>query len=574
MTNNKNPIFQNKIAENISSCSVSADKRESNAMRRRFIVFLLSASLFLFLASFIYQSKWDLTMEDLLEVNPPISSTSRRLQDPYFKESKVSAPAFVTAPSLKELLENKKFNDFALSFTSLQSMSSFLQDLDSKGLELRSSIPQILTARFRVTDPARASNALETGKGLNDLEVNQSVYRPQKPKVEETDLSAQKAKTVDQWLSLYEDRSEWGRGTTLAIIDSFIDFSHPSLAHIEREVISFLDEPYKVENSGHGTSIASIIAASTDDFQGIAPGAKIISIEVLSEKGEGDVFTLSEAIVTAVDMGVNLINLSLGGDRPSGTLENAINYAKDKGVLLVAASGNDGTSQVSYPAKYDDVIGVSALNSTGSVATFSNFGEGVDIAAPGVNVISAYAGNEYAVLNGTSSASAFVSGAILSELARNPGLSPEQVKELLFTYANEAEKPGFDKFSGHGVLNLERIINRNDRNYHDAALVGYYFEPETLSQVAGAGTVPFLVTVQNQGSSWINQMKLDVSYKGLNRVFLFSNMKPGQARSEKLYLDSLSAVKGIQITSKLKLIGKEDQNPENNYRKSIVTIPQ
>ena len=543
-------------------------------MRRRFIVFFLLVSFFLFLPSFIYQPKWDLVIDKLLQVKAPISPTIEGLQSPYLTESKGLRPTSPTSHSLRQLLENKKFNDFALSFASLHAMSSFLQDLDSKGLELRSSIPQILTARMRVIDPVQASKALSAKKVLNDLEINHSVYRPQKPKVLENDLTLHKPKTVNQWLSLYEDRSAWGRGTTLAIIDSVIDFSHPSLAHVDREVVSFLDEPHRVESSGHGTAIASIVAASTDDFQGIAPGTKIISIEVLSEKGEGNVFTLSEAIVTAVDMGVDVINLSLGGNRPSRMLENAISYAKNKDVFLVAASGNDGFSQVSYPAKYHDVIGVSALNSTGSVATFSNFGEGVDIAAPGVDVIGAYKGNEYAVLNGTSSATAFVSGAILSELSKHPFLSPEQMKELLFNYANETEKPGFDERSGHGALNLERIINRNNKKYYDAAFVGYYFDPETLSRISGSGTVPFLVTVQNQGSSWINEMTLDVSYKGIKRKFLFTNMEPGQTRSEKLYLESSSAIEGVQITSRLKLVGNKDLNPDNNFRNSVLTIPR
>jgi len=255
-------------------------------------------------------------------------------------------------------------------------------------------------------------------------------------------------------------------------------------------------------------------------------------------------------------------------------LSHAIKYATSNNILLVAASGNDGIGQVSYPAQYDEVLGVSALNFNGTVADFSNFGDGVDLSAPGVDVISAYGANGYAVLDGTSSATAFVSGAALSELSRNPHLSTQQVKELLFTYADETEKPGFDQLSGHGVLNLKRIIKRNDMDYHDGSVVGYYFAPEVLANIEGGGTVPFLVTVQNQGSSWINNMSLDVSFEGISRKFMFSNMKPGQTRSEQLYIDSTAAKEGVEIFSNLKLAAQKDSNPDNNYRKSILTLPQ
>ena len=542
-------------------------------MRSRFTLILLLASALLFLASLFYQSEWRSWLGEGADRKPLALPFTKAGKGTGFEEKIPLSPTVVSFAALEELLKDQKFDDFALSFSSPQAMSDFLDSLETNGLKLRSSMPQILTARLQILEPDLASSVLREDKGIHGIEINSPIFIPRKPKATESDLQAGAPKTIDEWINIKEDRSEWGKGTSVAIIDSAIDFSHPSLAHVERELISFMDEPSNEVSTDHGTAIASIIAGSTDAFQGIAPATKILSIELLGEDGVGDVFTLAEAIIAAVDRKVDLINLSLGGDRPSAVLSHAIKYANSNNVLLVAASGNDGIGQVSYPARYDEVLGVSALNFNGTVANFSNFGDGVDLSAPGVDVISAYGVDGYAVLNGTSAATAFVSGALLSELWRTPHLPSQQVKELLFTYADETEKPGFDQLSGHGVLNLKRIIKRNDMKYHDGSVVGYYFAPEVLANIEGGGTVPFVVTVQNQGSSWINNMSLDVSFEGISRKFMFSNMKPGQTRSEQLYLDSAAAKEGVEIISNLKLAEQKDSNPDNNYRKSILTLP-
>ena len=153
----------------------------------------------------------------------------------------------------------------------------------------------------------------------------------------------------------------------------------------------------------------------------------------------------------------------------------------------MAAVGNEGVSGVSYPAKFDNVIGVTSVDANGRQSSFANYGEGVDIAAPGVGVFTAWEDEALVAFSGTSSATAFVSGALASEISRNPNLSNDQVVELLYKYSNESEKPGFDEFTGNGILNVGRIENRNVPNLHDGAIVGYYFDPEEMK----GGTTPF-----------------------------------------------------------------------------------
>ena len=475
---------------------------------------------------------------------------------------------------IANFLSSKKFHDFSLGFSSPHKMSEFLENIDNTGLRLLSSLPQISTARLRVIDPVLASQILQEEDSISRLEINQPIYQPREPRLSEKMNSSKTVRTVGESLGLDHERLDWGKGVTLAVLDSGVDFSHPSLSHVDHEQISLIRNSESVgKANGHGTAISSIIAGITEDFLGVAPSAKILSIQVLDERGVGDVFTLAEAILTAVDKGSEVINLSLGGDTPSSVLQSAIKYASSKDVLMVAASGNDGFRGVAYPARYDEVIGVGALDSDDRVANFSNYGEGIDIVAPGVGILSAWSEDEYTLFDGTSSAAAVVTGALVSEISRSPGVSSTQIKDLILKLTNEIDKPGFDESSGNGALNLNRVIHRDTLDYNDGAVVGYYFPPENLQNLGSSGTIPFVVTVQNQGTSWINSMNLNVKYRGLSKNYFISNLSPGQTRSEQLFIEVGKGKEGFQIRSSLELNDQIDKNPMNNLRSSMLKLP-
>ena len=135
---------------------------------------------------------------------------------------------------------------------------------------------------------------------------------------------------------------------------------------------------------------------------------------------------------------------------------------------------------------------------------------------------------------------------------------------------DEAEKPGKDIWAGRGVVNLRRLEQRNTPGIVDAAVVGYYFDSNNLSS---SGTIPFQVTVQNQGTAWIQSMSLKVNYKGLEKNFRLGNMSAGESRSETLYFDSDSPDKTLSISSELSLLGQTDVLPKNNVRKSSLILP-
>ncbi|MEY2984806.1 MAG: hypothetical protein RLZZ568_1423 [Cyanobacteriota bacterium] len=178
-----------------------------------------------------------------------------------------------------------------------------------------------------------------------------------------------------------------GAGVTVAVIDTGVT-RVPDLGKTDFvSGYNFVDDNRDTSDShGHGTHVAGTIAQSTNNeygVAGIAYQAKIMPLKVLGENGGGTVADIAEAIMYAADNGATVINMSLGGGGESKTLRDAIDYAYAKGVVIIAAAGNEGQNAAAYPGRYPKVISVAATDATGNKASYSNFGAGVDIAAPG-----------------------------------------------------------------------------------------------------------------------------------------------------------------------------------------------
>jgi subtilisin family serine protease len=364
-------------------------------------------------------------------------------------------------------------------------------------------------------------------------------------------------------------RSGFGKGVKVALLDSGVDLNHPSLAGSSVEQMYDQDGllvASETKNS-HGTALASVMAGNTETYQGIAPGCEILSYPVIDESGRADTYTVAQAILHAVEDGAEVINLSLGAEQSSTVLRDAVSYAINQDVVVVAAVGNEGIGLVNYPAAYDGVIGVTSIGTGGKVASFSNYGKEVDVAAPGVGVLTAWESGEFANFSGTSVSSAIVSAAIAVERARFPHLTNSQIQELVFSHTMEAEKPGHDEVSGYGVVSLARLENKNNPVYSDPALVGYHFENSPNHR----GTIPFEVVFQNQGNTWQGNLELEVRYLGTNKRLPINNFAPGEVRSEKFYVQGSSVKNTLEISAKL-IVPKDvaDSRPENNDRKSVI----
>ncbi len=268
---------------------------------------------------------------------------------------------------------------------------------------------------------------------------------------------------------------------------------------------------------GHGTIVAGIIAASHNDtgIAGINPNARIMVLKAVNNFGNTRASYLAEAIVYAADNGARIINLSVGGLQASPVEQAAIDYAASKGVLVIAASGNEGIELAEYgPGGNDKVLTVGATHLDDRAAAFSNFGENVDIIAPGVDVIGtrarftdanyrpliesdyelgdSYVGSDsrYIHASGTSFAAPIVAATASLIMAKNPSLSAAQVEERLLATAEDVELPGPDNYTGHGMVDARAALAVDDGFFLKAEITSAgYEQPGDSKLIQVRGTI-------------------------------------------------------------------------------------
>jgi subtilisin family serine protease len=241
----------------------------------------------------------------------------------------------------------------------------------------------------------------------------------------------------------------------VAVIDTGVDATHPDLAGQvlpEYDVINRTTLATATDPNGHGTHVAGTIAADAGNgigISGIAPDAKILPIRVLGANGSGYMSDAATGITYAADHGATVINMSLGSASKVTAVTNAIAYARSKGVTVVAAAGNDrqSGSPTSYPGADQGVIAVAATDSNDVVASYSNAGSYVDVAAPGSNILST-TGGTYQSWNGTSMASPHVAAIAALLEAYNPRLTPDEVEAAIEGSAVDLGPAGKDNDYG------------------------------------------------------------------------------------------------------------------------------
>ena len=254
-----------------------------------------------------------------------------------------------------------------------------------------------------------------------------------------------------------------GAGVRVAVIDSGAN-AHPALAGCLVPGWNFVDcSADTADGNGHGTAVCGLIAGwSEQGALGVAPGAEIVPLKCFV--GEtGKVSLLCEALAAAVDeYGCKVINLSLSVSQRAASrraLEEAIQYAQDRGAVIVAAVGNGGTATVYVPAGLDGVIGVGAVDRSGTIYYRSNHNESVFLTAPGQDVESLSGEDDYARFTGTSFAAPFVTGTVAALLSLRPELEPAALRELLAASAVDRGLNGYDYYYGNGILHAGKCLN-------------------------------------------------------------------------------------------------------------------
>lgn len=318
---------------------------------------------------------------------------------------------------------------------------------------------------------------------------------------------------------------------------------------------------------GHGTAVASLIASNDPAAPGVAPAAELISIRVGDESGQADSFALAAGILAAVDSGAQIINISMGTSEDNPLIEEAVRFAHDRHVLIVAASGNSGQADASYPAAYPSVISVGAVDARGEHLDFSNYGTYLSVTAPGYAIQAAWPGDRYATISGTSASAPIVTGAIAATMSNGRGvtMSASQAAEIVMNYSNEAGIPGPDSEYGVGILDLGRIMRRGIPGIVDAAITNQ----RIVKSSDPAGNDEIQVTVQNRGTTTLVNTLVEITTAVGSRQFNATTLAPGAVQTFSMFLrlGGLPENEPLQVSSTLDFGAmSQDITPDNNRR--------
>jgi type VII secretion-associated serine protease mycosin len=258
------------------------------------------------------------------------------------------------------------------------------------------------------------------------------------------------------------DQSTGGPEVIIAVVDTGVDLNHPDL---DDKIVPGWDfvngDNLAQDDHGHGTHVAGIAAAETNNGQGVAGvswGARLMPIKVLDESGDGYYSDVASGVRYACNHGAKIINLSLGGSNPSSTLKEALEDVSQKGCLVLAAAGNSGQDTVDYPARYAETIAVAATDRTDQRASFSDYGPEIDVAAPGVDIWSTLWPHTYDWKAGTSMSTPHVSGLAALVWSLCPDLSSEGVRGAIEGTAKDLGASGWDPYYGHGRIDAAAAL--------------------------------------------------------------------------------------------------------------------
>ncbi|WP_026887057.1 S8 family peptidase [Clostridium beijerinckii] len=266
------------------------------------------------------------------------------------------------------------------------------------------------------------------------------------------DWGVNKIQAPTAWASSYT-----GKGVKIGVVDTGIA-NHEDLLVSGGTAFTSYTTSY-LDDNGHGTHVAGIIGAKNNGYGavGVANEASLYAVKVLGSDGSGYLSDIIAGIDWCITNKMDIINLSLGSSMPSTALQQEVDKAYNQGIVVVAAAGNDGASDgttdtVDYPAKYSSVIAVAAIDSNNKRPSFSSTGSTVEVAAPGVNILSTYLNNKYVYMSGTSMAAPFVTGDLALLKQANPGLSPSQLRAKLTENVIDLGTSGKDSWYGYGLI--------------------------------------------------------------------------------------------------------------------------
>ena len=430
---------------------------------------LLFAAAVLVMVSSIGWLLWESHQGTSVKANMVVAKHSAHSGRPAVLPATVQTPA-PSAPTSRQKVANPAAspiiamlngpgavpNEVLLTFRTPEALAAFRDRAAALGLEVLGYDLKLRTARVRIRDTlalerdlnAHAADYAYVGPNL----ITRIPGLPPTPAQTDTANPGGHAPFRSQGLEAIGasgDRSGWGQGVTVAVIDSGIS-SHPSLANAQITHYDLVNDGSAF--NGHGTAMASLIAGNDQNVGGVSPAAKLLDFREADTTGESNTALVSSANVKATDLGARVINISLGATGDSPVLDEAVRYAQSRNIVVVAAAGNEQLTSLSMPAGIPGVLSVGAVDANGTQAYFSNSGEGLTLVAPGVGIVSGYADDKLVIGSGTSQATAITSGVVAYLLGR--GYYGPNIIPLLTRTAEPLQAPA--TAVGAGLIQLPR----------------------------------------------------------------------------------------------------------------------
>jgi thermitase len=370
--------------------------------------------------------------------------------------------------------------------------------------------------------------------------------------------------------------AEWAWNTTVgnydvivAVVDTGIYYPHPDIApnYVALGYDWVNNDADPIDDHGHGTHCAGIVAAVLNNNIGTAGLAqvRVMAEKALNSEGSGYWDWVANGIVHAVDHGARIISMSLGGYGESELVHEAVRYAHEAGVLVVAAAGNDNTNMKSYPAAYEGVIAVAATDQYDGKAYFSNWGDWIELAAPGVDIISTTPWG-YESWSGTSMACPHVAGLAALIWSWYPSRSRDWLRLWLRYTADDLGEPCFDVYFGYGRINARKAFLQPPPGHEMIA-----YEWETLPYVEPGSSGIVNATILNFGES--NETNVAVQLLANGTIVdstLIGVVATGESAGVSLAWNPV--VEGIYNLTLYVMPVPGEANPENNILQKFIYV--